>query len=64
MNERIQNRSDELKAEYNAGKEHLLELERQAISVRETMLRIEGAIRVLEELQSQEEHSGEAGEEE
>ena len=39
----------ELRSEYDAGHDQLLELDRQAARVRTQLLRIEGAVRVLEE---------------
>lgn len=39
----------ELRMDYDAGHEQLLELERQGTRTRAQLLRIEGAVRVLEE---------------
>jgi|GEM_PF-441660 len=50
MRDRLQARLGELKKEFATGKSHLQELERQQMHLRETMLRISGAIQVLEEL--------------
>jgi len=55
MNERLQ----ELRAELEKGNKRLLELDRERQEVRDTMLRISGAIRVLEELL--EEHRQQSG---
>jgi predicted nuclease with TOPRIM domain len=49
MKERLSLRLDELRAEYEKGKTTLEELEAKVFSVRSTMLRISGAIQVLEE---------------
>lgn len=54
MREQLQQRLEQLKMEFEAGQGHLEEMERQAAFVRETMLRISGAIQVLEELLSSE----------
>jgi uncharacterized coiled-coil protein SlyX len=49
MKEQLQQRLQELKAEYESGKKVLADLETKQTSVRETLLRIAGAIQVLEE---------------
>ena len=49
MQEQLTNRLRELKAEFEAGQTKLAEVESQANQVRTTMLRISGAIQVLEE---------------
>jgi prefoldin subunit 5 len=49
MKERLNLRLEELRAEYERGKATLEELEAKLHSVRSTMLRISGAIQVLEE---------------
>lgn len=54
MRDRLQTRLQELKKEFETGQSHLQELEKQQIYLRETMLRISGAIQVLEELLAQE----------
>jgi prefoldin subunit 5 len=59
VQDQITARLDELKQEYSRGQTRLQELEIQMAALRETMLRISGAIQVLEELQSQAE--GESG---
>jgi len=48
--EQIQERLDSLKKEFEAGQKRLGELEAEQAYVRETMLRISGAIQVLQEL--------------
>ena len=50
MNERLQ----ELRAELEKGRQRMEELERERQQVRDAMLRISGAIRVLEEILAQE----------
>ena len=49
MRERLGKRLQELKAEFGKGEQTLKELEEQAAAVRQTLLRISGAIQVLEE---------------
>jgi predicted nuclease with TOPRIM domain len=52
MREEMEARLAALKSEYDKGQTQLRQLESQASSVRETMLRISGAIMVLQELLS------------
>lgn len=49
MRERLQQRLAELRTEFESGQQTLDQLETQATSVRQTLLRISGAIQVLEE---------------
>jgi uncharacterized coiled-coil protein SlyX len=49
MREQLERRLKELKAEFASGQKRLEELEAQTNSVRTVMLRISGAIQVLEE---------------
>lgn len=49
MRERLEERLGELHSEFESGQKKLAELETQARSLRETLLRISGAIQVLEE---------------
>ncbi len=49
MKEQLEERLQQLKTEYEAGQKMLAELEAKQASVRETLLRISGAIQVLEE---------------
>jgi predicted nuclease with TOPRIM domain len=49
MREHLQARLEELKREFETGQARLRELEAQEARLRETMLRISGAIQVLEE---------------
>lgn len=55
MRERTQARIAELKREHAAGIEQLAELQRREQDLRSTLLRISGAIQVLEELLASEE---------
>jgi len=50
MKEQLEQRLASLKAEFEAGQKMLSELESKQATVRETLLRISGAIQVLEEL--------------
>ena len=52
MQDQIEARLKELREQFQAGQGQLQELERQEAYLRETMLRISGAIQVLEELLS------------
>jgi predicted nuclease with TOPRIM domain len=50
MEKEIEARLKELKEEYQKGQERLIALDQEATNLRNTMLRISGAIQVLEEL--------------
>jgi hypothetical protein len=50
MRDRLQTRLGELKKEFVTGQARLQEVEKQQMYLRETMLRISGAIQMLEEL--------------
>jgi hypothetical protein len=50
MQHQIQSRLDELRNEMSVGRQRVQDLERELASVRHAMLRISGAIQVLEEL--------------
>jgi predicted nuclease with TOPRIM domain len=52
MKEQLEARLQELKAEFEAGQKMLAELEQKKINLEQTLLRISGAIQVLEELLS------------
>lgn len=49
MRDKLQKRLKDLKAEYESGQKVLSELEAKQANVRDTLLRISGAIQVLEE---------------
>jgi predicted nuclease with TOPRIM domain len=49
MQEQLQKRLQSLKAEYDAGQQVLANLEAKKAGLRETLMRISGAIQVLEE---------------
>ncbi len=51
MNEKIKARLDQLKQEFQKGQERLSVLEQEMNDLKNTLLRISGAIQVLEELQ-------------
>jgi prefoldin subunit 5 len=50
MREQLEQRVSELRAEHQKGQQMLAELESQQAELRQTLLRISGAIQVLEEL--------------
>ncbi len=60
MREQLQARLEILKNEDRIGQAKLHELEQQEISLRETLLRISGAIQVLEELLAKDTRNPEA----
>ena len=49
MREQLQMRLEELKREFQAGQARLKDMEEQETRLRETLLRISGAIQVIEE---------------
>jgi predicted nuclease with TOPRIM domain len=49
MREQLEKRLEELRAEFEKGKATLQDLEAKTANVRETMLRLAGAIQVLQE---------------
>jgi hypothetical protein len=49
METRLRQRLEQLRAEYDKGRKTLEDLEAQAANVRATMLRISGAVQVLQE---------------
>jgi predicted RNase H-like nuclease (RuvC/YqgF family) len=53
MQDQVQARIEALRKELEVGQQRMQELERQLTQLRDTMLRISGAIQVLEELQAQ-----------
>jgi predicted nucleic acid-binding Zn-ribbon protein len=58
--EQVSSRIASLKKEFEAGQNRLRELETELTQVRDTMLRISGAIQVLEELSIEARAGGEA----
>ena len=50
MEEKIKDRLSELKREFEAGQAMLAELQTKQATLKETLLRISGAIQVLEEI--------------
>lgn len=50
MREQVEQRLNELKSEFEAGQKMLAELEAKQANLRETLLRISGAIQVLQEV--------------
>jgi prefoldin subunit 5 len=50
MREQMQSRLAELRRDYQLGQSQLSELGRQEVALRETLMRISGAIQVLEEM--------------
>lgn len=63
MQEKLQQRLNSLKSEYEAGQKMMVELDTKQATLRDTLLRISGAIQVLEEALSDNEpitHSGDA----
>lgn len=61
MQEQIQLRLAELKKEFEIGQTRLQETERQQAMLRETLLRISGAIQVLEEMLAESNMAGADG---
>jgi predicted nuclease with TOPRIM domain len=49
LRQRLEERLQELRSEFAAGKSRLAELEQQHASLEQTLLRISGAVQVLEE---------------
>ena len=59
MRQQLEERLNKLKAEFESGQKMLAELDAKAGSLRETLLRISGAIQVLEEELKETAESGE-----
>jgi len=53
MQDQVKVRIEALRKEMETGQQRMQDLERQLAQVRDTMLRISGAIQVLEEIQGQ-----------
>ena len=49
MKDQLQRRLDDLRSEYEAGQQMLADLEAKQATLRETLLRIAGAVQVLDE---------------
>ncbi|MDY7003261.1 MAG: hypothetical protein SWX82_04655 [Cyanobacteriota bacterium] len=49
MKEQLEQRLTELKSEFESGQNYLADLEQKEANVRQTLLRIQGAIQVIEE---------------
>lgn len=60
MREQIESRLAELRGDYQLGQARLAELDREQAALRETLLRINGAMQVLEELLGQVRTNGQA----
>ena len=58
MRERLEQRIQELKTEFDAGQRMLVDLEQRRATLEQTLLRITGAIQVLEELLATETDAG------
>jgi hypothetical protein len=50
MREQIERRLEELKAEFEAGQKMMADLEQRKVNLEQTLLRISGAIQVLDEV--------------
>ena len=61
MKERLEQRLQELKAEYESGQQMLADLESRQAELRATLMRISGAIQVLEEELKKETQPPESG---
>ena len=57
----MKERLAELRLEFEKGQQHLQMLDQQRAEVRDTLLRISGAIQVLEELLKQDSQNGQNG---
>ena len=62
MRSKLEQRMEQLKGELDAGQKMLAELEERKTNLTTTLLRIQGAIQVLEELLNPEEGEGTEGE--
>lgn len=58
MRSKLEQRMEQLKGELDAGQKMLAELEERKTNLTTTLLRIQGAIQVLEELLNPEEEEG------
>lgn len=57
MRQQLENRLKELRAEFESGQKALADLEVKQMNLRNTLLRISGAIQVLEEELAKDDHS-------
>jgi predicted nuclease with TOPRIM domain len=64
MKEQLEHRLQELKAEFESGQKMMADLEARQASLQETLLRISGAIQVLEEELGKDAEPGQPGAEE
>ena len=62
MQKILEQRLNELRMEFEAGQKMLVDLENQQTNLRNTLLRISGAVQVLEELIASEDNIGETPE--
>ncbi|WP_440948564.1 hypothetical protein ACSAZL_10245 [Methanosarcina sp. T3] len=60
MKQQLEQRLQELRAEFESGQKMLADLESKQANLRDTMLRISGAIQVLEELSTTADSIGES----
>jgi predicted nucleic acid-binding Zn-ribbon protein len=61
MKQQLENRLKNLRAEFESGQKALADLEVKQMNLRNTLLRISGAIQVLEEELAKEEHPAQDG---
>ncbi len=61
MQKQLQKRLEELKTEFEKGQQKLQELEAETANLRNTLLRISGAIQVLEEMSAEKKPENENG---
>lgn len=61
MKQQLENRLKDLRAEFESGQKALADLEVKQMNLRNTLLRISGAIQVLEEELAKEDHSVQDG---
>lgn len=54
MNQQLEKRLNELRAEFESGQKMMADLESKQANLRDTLLRISGAIQVLEEVLAEE----------
>lgn len=64
MKEQLEQRVEKLKAEFESGQKMLADVEARQAELQKTLLRISGAIQVVEELLAQDAKPGDPGDEE